>query len=153
MEGGGWEWCARAPRPGSDPPPPPPPPHSPGTGHVRWTVIAVVCFVRLIAIPLLGATVVFATEAAGWWQPIDPLFVFVLLLQGIAPTAINMQAIATMFRSNEKEMGVLIFYQHLGYLLALPLYICGCMYWMDRLPLNWKAGGALAAGNDPGLAP
>ena len=47
------------------------------------------------------------------------------LLQGIAPTAINMQAIATMFRFNEAEMAALIFWQHLAYLVTLPLYICG----------------------------
>jgi hypothetical protein len=126
----------------------------PGKGTVRWHVIAAVCFVRLVAVPLLGAVVVCGTEALNWWVPIDPLFVFVLLLQGIAPTAINMQAIATMFRYNEQEMAVLIFWQHALYLVALPLYICGCMFWIEKLPLSWKPGGELnKLINDPGLTP
>lgn len=106
-----------------------------------------------------------------------------------------MQAIATMFRFNEAEMGALIFWQHLAYLVTLPLYICGCvffsffiffcsvavvleqtpltsfyslffsfkkktlscMYWMDKLPINWREGGVLnkivGGTNDPGLTP
>ena len=50
----------------------------PGTGRVRWPLVLAVCAVRLAVIPLLGAVVVFASEAAGWWVPIDPLFVFTL---------------------------------------------------------------------------
>lgn len=71
-----------------------------------------------------------------------------------APTAINMQAIATMFRYNEQEMAVMIFYQHAIYLLTLPCGICLCMFFIDRLPLSWAPGGALSKSiNDPGLAP
>ena len=155
----------------------------PGKGKVRWPVIVAVCVVRLLLIPLLGGLVVFGTEALNWWTPVDPLFVFVLLLQGIgelvwgvgagnkntppqkltktrppppppAPTAINMQGIATMFHFNEQEMAVLIFYQHAIYLIALPVYICACMFFIDRLPLTWAPGGALSKSvNDLGLTP
>lgn len=55
----------------------------PGKGRVRWTLIAAVCAIRLVVIPILGAVVVFGTEALNWWTPVDPLFVFVMLLQGI----------------------------------------------------------------------
>ena len=53
---------------------------------------------------------------------------------------------------------MLIFWQHAAYLVALPLYICGCMFWMDRLPLNWAAAGmrpgpSAAEVGDPGLVP
>lgn len=127
----------------------------PGKGAtIKWHVIAGVCLVRLLIIPLLGAVVVFATEAAGWWKPLDPLFVFTLLLQWIAPTAINMQAIATMFRYKEADMGALIFWQHALYLVTLPLYICGVMHWLDRLPMDWTASPHnLAPNSDPGLMP
>lgn len=65
-----------------------------------------------------------------------------------------MQAIATLFHYNEAEMAVLIFWQHALYLVALPVYICACMYWIDRLPMDWAPGGALSKiVNDPGLTP
>ena len=127
----------------------------PGKGStLRWHVIAGVCLMRLLIIPLLGAVVIFATEAAGWWKPLDPLFVFTLLLQWIAPTAINMQALATMFRYKEADMAALIFWQHALYLISLPLYICGVMHWLDRLPLDWTSSPHnLAPSNDPGVMP
>ena len=133
----------------------------PGKAKVPKRVLAGVILIRLVLVPVLGGLAVIYAERAGWFRPVDPLFMFTLvrmkereesgrrrrrrrrksekkrkktrgkkktskqLLQGIAPTAINMQAIATMFRFNEAEMAALIFWQHLAYLVILPLYICG----------------------------
>ena len=65
-----------------------------------------------------------------------------------------MQALATMFRYKEADMAALIFWQHALYLISLPLYICGVMHWLDRLPLDWTSSPHnLAPSNDPGVMP
>ncbi len=64
----------------------------------------------------------------GVFAPLNPLFLFVLLLQNTSPTAINMQAIATMHGNHESEMAVLLFWQYMASIVLLPVLISAYIY-------------------------
>lgn len=64
--------------------------------------------------------------AAIWVEIIQPpsqLFVFVLLLQHAAPTAINMQTVAALHGSGEAEVSTLLFWQYAASTVLLPLWM------------------------------
>ena len=107
----------------------------PAARRPPWRVILAVAGARLVALPLLGVAWVLAARAAGAIRPGTPrLLVVVMLIQNAAPTALNMQTIATMNGNRPEEMGALIAFQYFAGLLAVPvclfvfLRVCGAYF-------------------------
>ena len=100
----------------------------PGKAAVGWPSIGGVIFARLALVPVLGSVMVLGGAKLGVFAPLNPLLLFVLLLQNTSPTAINIQAIATMHGNHENEMAVLLFWQYMASIVLLPVLISAYIY-------------------------
>ncbi len=99
----------------------------PGRAAIGWASVAGVIAARLTLVPGAGGAMVIGGAKLGAYAPLNPMFVFVLLLQNSSPTAINIQAIATMHGNHEKEMAALLFWQYMAAVLLLPLLVAAYM--------------------------
>ncbi|KAK9833536.1 hypothetical protein WJX81_002947 [Elliptochloris bilobata] len=72
---------------------------------------------------------------AGAVRFFDIVPVLTLVSLNSAPTAINIQAIATMHGNHEREMAALLFWQYMAAIMALPLLISACMFLLPALGL------------------
>lgn len=97
--------------------------------------IAGVVGARMLLIPVLGSTMVLGSAKLGWWSTLNPMFVFVLLIQNTTPTAINIQSIATMHGNHEEEMATLIFWQYMVAIVMLPVFVTLYMYLIPHFGL------------------
>ena len=109
--------------------------NGPGRTRIGWPSIAGVIAARLALVPALGALAVLGAAKLGAFAPLDPMFMYVLLVQNAAPTAINVQAIATMFGNHEREMAALLFWQYMAAIVALPCILSAYMYLLPALGL------------------
>ena len=98
-----------------------------GRAKIGWPSIAGVMAARLALVPALGGLMVLGGAKLGAYAPLDPMFMYVLLVQNSAPTAINIQAILTMFGNHEAEMAALLFWQYMAVIVALPCLLAAYM--------------------------
>jgi hypothetical protein len=77
----------------------------PGTRSVGVRAALAVVGVRFLVLPLLGCVIVVGSIKLGWYDPPNPVFVFLLLLQYSVPTSNQIQNMASMFQNHEKEIG------------------------------------------------
>ena len=68
--------------------------NGPGRAKIGWPSIVGVMAARLALVPALGGLMVLGGAKLGAYAPLDPMFMYVLLVQNSAPTAINIQVSA-----------------------------------------------------------
>lgn len=100
-----------------------------------WPSILGVMAARLALVPALGGLMVLGGTKLGAYAPLDPMFMYVLLVQNSAPTAINIQAIVTMFGNHEAEMAALLFWQYMAAIVALPCLLSAYMHLLPAFGL------------------
>ena len=109
--------------------------NGPGRARIGCASILGVAAARLALVPALGGLFVLGGAKLGAYAPLDPMFMYVLLVQNSAPTAINIQAIATMFGNHEAEMAALLFWQYMAAIVALPCLLAAYMHLLPAFGL------------------
>eukprot|EP00301_Raphidiophrys_heterophryoidea_P004932 c12107_g1_i6.p1 GENE.c12107_g1_i6~~c12107_g1_i6.p1 ORF type:complete len:418 (+),score=91.77 c12107_g1_i6:33-1256(+) len=100
-----------------------------GPEPVAPTIVAVVGIVRLLVLPLISIGFVQLCRKFGLVTE-DPLTLFVALLMGAVPSAINLSMISTLQHFQPKVVASILFYQYIAAIATMTLFL---MLYIDIL--------------------
>lgn len=86
----------------------------------KSTFLSIV-ILKLIVVPLIGAGMVALLRYLNTFGFQDPVLLFVLMLQGASPTAINLSILATLHKNLEQDMANLLFFSYLASIVTITL--------------------------------
>ena len=86
-----------------------------------------VVVVRLVVLPAAGFAAVVGLIKRGSLPSDDPLLQFVCLMMGVAPSAINLNTIATVTQCGQSEIATLLSLQYLAALVLMTANLMLCM--------------------------